>query len=172
MEDLVDMENLGYSLRLPEGNIYDAPCPLLRTLSVIGGKWKLPLLWHIADYTEAGSGVRYNALKRAVHGITNTMLNKCLAELERDGLILREEQGKKASACGISPDRTWPGSPACPAGTVCMGAGAAGKDVRGVNRKPTLFLGVLLLKISAGQDPMFRPAGSTPSRGFSLAPLD
>ena len=55
MEDLVDMENLGYSLRLPEGNIYDAPCPLLRTLSVIGGKWKLPLLWHIADYTEAGS---------------------------------------------------------------------------------------------------------------------
>ena len=95
MEGLVDMENLGYSLRLPEGNIYDAPCPLLRTLSVIGGKWKLPLLWHIADYTEAGSGVRYNALKRAVHGITNTMLNKCLAELERDGLILREEQGKR-----------------------------------------------------------------------------
>lgn len=79
----MDMENLGYSLRLPEGNIYDAPCPLLRTLSVIGGKWKLPLLWHIADYTEAGSGVRYNALKRAVHGITNTMLNKCLTERGR-----------------------------------------------------------------------------------------
>ena len=60
-----------------------------------GGKWKLPLLWHIAEHTEAACGVRYNALKRAVHGITNTMLNKCLAECERDGLITREERGKR-----------------------------------------------------------------------------
>ncbi len=95
MENIVDTKNLGYSPRLPEGNIYDAPCPLLHALSVIGGKWKLPLLWHIADCTEAENGVRYNALKRAVHGITNTMLNKCLAELERDGLIIREEVEKK-----------------------------------------------------------------------------
>ena len=92
---LVDIRNLGYSPRLPEGNIYDAPCPLLRALSVIGGKWELPLLWHIAEHTEAACGVRYNALKRAVHGITNTMLNKCLAECERDGLITREERGKR-----------------------------------------------------------------------------
>lgn len=95
MENLVDTRNLGYSPRLPEGNIYDAPCPLLRALSVIGGKWKLPLLWHIADCAEGERGVRYNALKRAVHGITNTMLNKCLADLERDGLIRREELEQK-----------------------------------------------------------------------------
>lgn len=88
------IRDMGYSPFLPEGNCYEAPCPLLRALSVIGGKWKLPVLWHVADRPQEG-GARYNALKRAIRGISNTMLNKCLADLERDGLLIREEMAKK-----------------------------------------------------------------------------
>lgn len=75
-----------YSPRLPKGVvIYDVQCPVLHTLELIGGKWKLPILWHLADQET----VRYNALKRSVMGITNMMLNKCLKELEESGLVTR-----------------------------------------------------------------------------------
>lgn len=76
----------GYHPRLPkEGAIYDGKCPVLHTLELIGGKWKLPILWHLADK----GTVRYNELKRGVRGITNMMLTKCLKELEENGLVSR-----------------------------------------------------------------------------------
>ena len=34
----------GYDTTLPTDNIYEVPCPILRALEIIGGKWKLPLL--------------------------------------------------------------------------------------------------------------------------------
>jgi DNA-binding HxlR family transcriptional regulator len=60
-------------------------CPFLHVLKRIGGKWKLPILWHLADKDE----IRYNELKRSVRGITNMMLTKCLRELEEYGLVHR-----------------------------------------------------------------------------------
>ena len=83
-------ENVGYDITLPAVNIYEVPCPILRALEVIGGKWKLPLLWHLAD-----GAVRFNALHREVRGITHMMLSKCLKELEGDGLLRRSECGGK-----------------------------------------------------------------------------
>lgn len=83
---MVSDKKTKYSPRLPKGVvIYDAKCPVLHTLELIGGKWKLPILWHLADQEP----VRYNALKRSVMGITNRMLNKCLKELEEKGLVTR-----------------------------------------------------------------------------------
>ena len=68
---------------------YDDKCPLLRVMELIGGKWKLPILWHLA---EAGNGgVRYNELRRQVRGVTNMMLTKCLRELEGAELVLRRD---------------------------------------------------------------------------------
>ena len=32
-----------------EKNIYETECPILYAMEIIGQKWKLPILWYIAD---------------------------------------------------------------------------------------------------------------------------
>ncbi|MBQ2616923.1 MAG: helix-turn-helix transcriptional regulator [Synergistaceae bacterium] len=77
-------------INLPgDENIYDTECPILYAMRIIGQKWKLPILWYIAD-TEKKT-MRYKELERRVVGITATMLTKCLRELEADGLIHRKQ---------------------------------------------------------------------------------
>ena len=49
-------------------------------MEIIGQKWKLPILWYIADKEV----IRYNELQRKVVGITATMLTKDLREPEND----------------------------------------------------------------------------------------
>ena len=73
----------------PTGSPYDnkTECPILHVFKRIGGKWKLPILWHLADQ----ESVRYNELKRSVRGVTNMMLTKCLRELEEYGLVIRRQ---------------------------------------------------------------------------------
>ncbi len=80
----------GYRTALPEANIYTVPCPILHALRLIGGKWKLPILWHLFE----AETVRYNELKRRVVGVTNIMLTQCLRELEADGLVRRIDYGE------------------------------------------------------------------------------
>ena len=72
---------------LPEPIDYDNICPITYALSFIGQKWKIPILWHLADE----GTLRYNKLKRGVYGITNMMLTKSLQELEENGLIARKQ---------------------------------------------------------------------------------
>ena len=72
-----------------EENIYDTQCPILYAMDLIGQKWKLPILWYIAD--AENQTLRYRELERKVVGITATMLTKCLRELERDGFITRKQ---------------------------------------------------------------------------------
>lgn len=62
-------------------------CPVRYALNLIGGKWKLPILWVLGQCEV----VRYNELKRKVDGITNMMLSQSLKELERDHLISRTQ---------------------------------------------------------------------------------
>lgn len=77
-----------YSTKLPEDrNIYSGKCVILDTVELIGGKWKLPIIWHLADK----GTVRYNELKRSVIGITNMMLAKSLKELEEAGIVARKQ---------------------------------------------------------------------------------
>ena len=73
----------------PISGLYDdkTECPILHVFRRIGGKWKLPILWHLADKET----VRYNELKRSVRGVTNMMLTKCLRELEDFGLVIRQQ---------------------------------------------------------------------------------
>ena len=70
-------------------NIYETDCPILYAMELIGQKWKLPIMWYIAD--AENQVLRYKELERKVVGITPTILTKCLRELEKDGLIHREQ---------------------------------------------------------------------------------
>lgn len=70
-------------------NIYETNCPILYAMEIIGQKWKLPILWYIADAED--QTLRYRELERKVVGITATMLTKCLRELEGDGLVSRKQ---------------------------------------------------------------------------------
>ncbi|MHC1752211.1 winged helix-turn-helix transcriptional regulator [Humidesulfovibrio sp.] len=55
-------------------------------LSVMGGKWKPVVLFHLGQ-----TGVqRYSELKRHLPEVTDRMLTRQLRELEADGLITRE----------------------------------------------------------------------------------
>lgn len=72
-----------------EKNIYETDCPILYTMKLVGQKWKLPILWYIAD--AENQTLRYRELERKVVGITATMLTKCLRELEQDKFITRKQ---------------------------------------------------------------------------------
>jgi DNA-binding HxlR family transcriptional regulator len=63
----------------------DNVCPIVYALSFIGQKWKIPILWHLADE----GTLRYNELKRGIPAITNIMLTKSLQELEEHHLVVR-----------------------------------------------------------------------------------
>jgi DNA-binding HxlR family transcriptional regulator len=61
-------------------------CPVEVTLSVISGKWKPLILWHVSE----GGVRRFLELQRAIPGITRKMLTQHLQELERDGIVARQ----------------------------------------------------------------------------------
>ena len=60
-------------------------CPAEITLTVIGGRWKVLLLYHLFQGVK-----RFSELQRAVPAITQKMLTQQLREMERDGLVHRE----------------------------------------------------------------------------------
>lgn len=60
-------------------------CPIVHAINIIGQKWKIPVLWNIAEY----GVLHYNELKRLIPSITNTVLTRCLRELEEYGLVNR-----------------------------------------------------------------------------------
>lgn len=60
-------------------------CHLDKTLNVIGGKWKLVILWHLSQET-----LRFSELEKRIRGITQKMLSQSLRELEKDKLISRK----------------------------------------------------------------------------------
>lgn len=57
------------------------------TLSVIGGKYKMIVLFWIV---ETGPALRFNDLKRKIGSISFKTLTSTLRELERDGIIQRK----------------------------------------------------------------------------------
>lgn len=59
-------------------------CPLELTMDLIGGKWKLIILWYLLDGSK-----RFSQLNRLMPNITQKMLTTQLRELEEKGLINR-----------------------------------------------------------------------------------
>lgn len=60
-------------------------CPVLTAISVIGGKWKIPILYNLRN-----DPMRFSALQKSLTGITQKMLTQHLRELEEDGLVNRK----------------------------------------------------------------------------------
>jgi DNA-binding HxlR family transcriptional regulator len=59
-------------------------CPVEIPIDVLGGKWKLILVFHLLSGPQ-----RNGELRRLVPGITQKMLTQQLRELERDGIVIR-----------------------------------------------------------------------------------
>ncbi len=70
-------------------------CPAESTLRVIGGRWKILILWHLFQEVKRFSELR-RELESITHqgvahkGITQKMLTEQLREMERDGIIYRK----------------------------------------------------------------------------------
>lgn len=60
-------------------------CALELTMDLIGGKWKLIILWHLLDGSK-----RFNELDKLIPAITQKMLTTQLRELEGKGLVNRK----------------------------------------------------------------------------------
>lgn len=58
--------------------------PIHTYLSIIGGKWKPEILWHLRK-----SSLRFLELQRSIPRITQSVLTQNLRELEADGLLTR-----------------------------------------------------------------------------------
>ena len=64
--------------------------PLMYAMSVIDGKWKSSVIWHLAHSDNLTS--RYGSLKRSMpYKISHRSFTDQLRELESDGIILRNE---------------------------------------------------------------------------------
>ena len=60
--------------------------PMSSLQSVLGGKWKILILWYVSFY-----GIqRFGELRRRLDGITQSTLTRQLRELEADGFLHRE----------------------------------------------------------------------------------
>jgi DNA-binding HxlR family transcriptional regulator len=60
-------------------------CGLEAALEVIGGKWKVLILWQLQPNER-----RFGELKRQVPGISEKMLIQQLREMESDGIVARK----------------------------------------------------------------------------------
>jgi DNA-binding HxlR family transcriptional regulator len=76
---IIGGENMNHSKK------YSSECGLNKVQKMVGGKWKLSLLWYISEETR-----RFGEIKRVFPDITQSMLTKQLRELESDGLLHRE----------------------------------------------------------------------------------
>jgi len=59
-------------------------CPVTTAIDVIGGKWKVIILYQLR-----GKTLRFGELKKVIPKITQKMLTQQLRELEKDKLISR-----------------------------------------------------------------------------------
>lgn len=81
-KDSVNMSMADYK---EKGNIQETPFGY--TISVIGGKWKMLIIYLLAE----NQPVRFNDLKRKIGAITFKTLSSQLKELEADGIVRRKE---------------------------------------------------------------------------------
>lgn len=81
-KDSVNMSMADYK---EKGNIQETPFGY--TLKVVGGKWKMLILYLLAE----NQPVRFNDMKRRIGAITFKTLSSQLKELEADGIVRRKE---------------------------------------------------------------------------------
>lgn len=78
----IKMAEPDFSTNNIEGMLY-----LRQALDVLGGKWRLQVLWSLRE----GEGLRYGKIKNEIPGITDMMLSQSLRELCQFGLVTRQQ---------------------------------------------------------------------------------
>jgi DNA-binding HxlR family transcriptional regulator len=63
----------------------ESPCPLDELLAIIGGKWKVIILWHLQE-----GMMRFSELRKKMPGVTQKMLTQQLRDLEHQEMIIRK----------------------------------------------------------------------------------
>ena len=63
-------------------------CPLTAAFAAIGGKWKLIIIYWLAE-----SPKHFAALRKAMPGISQKVLTQQLRELMNDGIVNRDPKG-------------------------------------------------------------------------------
>src|SRR5258708_22298905 len=77
------MENMTEACRHAT-SLSEPPPEIDATLSVLGGKWKMLILWQLLRRP-----CRFNELRRAITGVSQHMLTVQLRDLETQGVIKR-----------------------------------------------------------------------------------
>jgi DNA-binding HxlR family transcriptional regulator len=67
------------------GDAEHSVCGMSLAIDVVGGKWKLHLMWVLAAEPQ-----RFGAIRRALDGVSEKVLTDNLRQLESDGIIRRE----------------------------------------------------------------------------------
>jgi DNA-binding HxlR family transcriptional regulator len=70
----------------PSPSVFDASCSARHALELIASKWTMLILPALAE-----GPMRNGALLRRIGGISQKMLTQTLRELERNGLVIRED---------------------------------------------------------------------------------
>lgn len=68
---------------MPKKEVY---CPVEITLRIIGGQWKILIIYYLLKKT-----MRFNELQKNLNGITHRTLIRQLREMESHGLIIRKD---------------------------------------------------------------------------------
>lgn len=66
-------------------SVSEKTCTLKEVLDIIGGKWAMPIIYHLSK-----GKMRFKELERNVEGINTRMLVKELKNMEANGIITRE----------------------------------------------------------------------------------
>jgi DNA-binding HxlR family transcriptional regulator len=69
-----------------ENKVENNPCPVTKTIALIGGRWKSIILYQLSDHTR-----RFGEIAARMPSISRKVLSEQLKELEADGLINRQE---------------------------------------------------------------------------------
>src|SRR5215475_7913521 len=77
----------GNSARIRRPNPVEG-CPLTAAFAAIGGKWKLIIIYWLAE-----SPKHFAALRKAMPGISQKVLTQQLRELMNDGIVNRQPKG-------------------------------------------------------------------------------
>ena len=84
MAKLISKEILNQKKEIPQPKYKDL-CPIAIVQSLIAGKWKIIILYHLSQQTR-----RFNELQKLLPNISQGILTSQLRELENDGLVHRE----------------------------------------------------------------------------------
>ncbi|MCG7496615.1 helix-turn-helix transcriptional regulator [Vibrio sp. Of7-15] len=77
--------NKNNELHSEKGCSENQECPVTNAMDVIGGKWKVIILYHLRDNT-----LRFGELRKRIPKITQKMLTQQLRELESNHLVERK----------------------------------------------------------------------------------